>query len=230
MTVGRIPSIEGGIQPTIVDAKGDIITATAADTPARLAVGTNDHVLTADSSTSTGLKWAAPASGGGMTLIQETVASSSTGISFTGIAGTYKQLLLVFNGLYHSGVGSQWTVRFNASSAFEYVCLGIKNSGTLQADTTNVRPPEPFLGEDSTSTTNQNTINGYLLIDNYASSTKFKGFNGVSAYLGTSFFYNEVVGFWENTNAITSVDITRLSGSATLNNITNSTIRLYGIS
>jgi len=49
------------IQNTIVDAKGDLITATAADTPARLAVGTNGQTLVADSSTSTGLKWATPA-------------------------------------------------------------------------------------------------------------------------------------------------------------------------
>jgi hypothetical protein len=47
------------IQNTIVDAKGDLITATAADTPARLAVGTNGQVLVADSTAATGLKWAA---------------------------------------------------------------------------------------------------------------------------------------------------------------------------
>ena len=51
------------IAKTIVEAKGDIIAATAADTVSILAVGANDTVLTADSSTATGLKWATPASG-----------------------------------------------------------------------------------------------------------------------------------------------------------------------
>ena len=46
------------IQNAIVDAKGDLISATAADTPARLAVGSNNQLLMADSSTATGLKWA----------------------------------------------------------------------------------------------------------------------------------------------------------------------------
>jgi hypothetical protein len=46
------------IQNSIVDAKGDIITATADNTPARLAVGTNGQTLVADSTASTGLKWA----------------------------------------------------------------------------------------------------------------------------------------------------------------------------
>ena len=70
------------INPTIVDAKGDIIAATAADTVARLAVGSNDAVLTADSSTATGLKWAAVA--GGYANYQ-TFTSSTTWTVPTGI-------------------------------------------------------------------------------------------------------------------------------------------------
>jgi hypothetical protein len=46
------------IQNTIVDAKGDLIGATAADTPARLAVGANNLFLRANSSAATGLEWA----------------------------------------------------------------------------------------------------------------------------------------------------------------------------
>jgi len=61
MTVGRIPVIEGGIQPTIFDAKADLLTATANDTPARLAVGANGTSLVADSTTATGLAYASRA-------------------------------------------------------------------------------------------------------------------------------------------------------------------------
>jgi hypothetical protein len=49
---------------TAIDAKGDLIAGTAADTFDRLAVGTNGQTLVADSSTATGLKWAAAAAGG----------------------------------------------------------------------------------------------------------------------------------------------------------------------
>lgn len=47
-----------GVANALVDAKGDLVTATAADTPARLAVGSNGQFLTAQSGQSTGLQWA----------------------------------------------------------------------------------------------------------------------------------------------------------------------------
>ena len=47
------------IPTTLPDAKGDIITATAADTPARLAVGNNGESLVADSAATTGLRYSA---------------------------------------------------------------------------------------------------------------------------------------------------------------------------
>ncbi len=52
-------SVVTDIPQSIVDAKGDLIVGTAADTVGRLAVGTNGFYLSADSSTGTGLAWAA---------------------------------------------------------------------------------------------------------------------------------------------------------------------------
>lgn len=49
-----------GIPEGIVDLKGDLITATGADTPVRQGVGANGTVLTADSTAATGLRWVAP--------------------------------------------------------------------------------------------------------------------------------------------------------------------------
>jgi hypothetical protein len=70
------------VPKTIVDAKGDIIAATAADTVDRLAVGANNTVLTADSSAATGLKWAAPAGG---SLQEQRFTTSGTFTVPTGV-------------------------------------------------------------------------------------------------------------------------------------------------
>ena len=65
------------IQNAIVDAKGDLITATAADTPARLAVGTNGQTLVADSTASTGLKWATPSASAFVGVYAQTTTTQS---------------------------------------------------------------------------------------------------------------------------------------------------------
>lgn len=54
--------LDAKIDKSIVNAKGDILTATADDTPARLAVGTDGQVLTVDSNEATGLKYTTPLS------------------------------------------------------------------------------------------------------------------------------------------------------------------------
>ncbi len=114
MTVGRLPSIEGGIQPTIVDAKGDIIAATAADTPARLAVGANDTVLTADSTQATGLKWATPAAGG-MTLL-ETLTLSGASVTSSSISQSYKNLQIIIRNARPATDGTYLGFRMNSAT------------------------------------------------------------------------------------------------------------------
>lgn len=227
---------------TILDAKGDLITATAADTPARLAVGTNGHVLTADSTESTGIKWAALPTSGGMTLIQETVASANSSISFSNISGDYKQLHLVYSGIRHSGTGSDFSVRFNNNSNSIYHING-PQFAAARAVNLGGDSPNNLRGQNSpanlfsfgTSVANANISTdcmGYIIIDNYASTTKAKTiamrFNyynsGDSEYAAVN-----TTGVFDSTSAITSVDIVRLSGSATITNTTNTSIRLYGV-
>ena len=74
------------IAPTIVDAKGDLIAGTAADTVARLAIGSNGQVLTADSTAATGMKWAA--AGGTGKVLQVVQAATTSSTTVTGVTLT----------------------------------------------------------------------------------------------------------------------------------------------
>jgi len=122
------------INPTIVDAKGDLIAATAADTVARLAVGSNDAVLTADSSTATGLKWATPSAGGMTSLASGSLAASTTGVDLTSISSSYQQLILMLNNVSLSGNNNTIYLRFNNDSGSNYHGSALDQGGSLAQD------------------------------------------------------------------------------------------------
>ena len=109
------------IQNAIVDAKGDLIGATAADTPSRLAVGTDGQILTADSTEATGLKWITQAtSSSGLTLISRTTWSAAASHTVDSVfTSTYENYLIVID----SWVGNSYNIvpqlqlRYGASTS-----------------------------------------------------------------------------------------------------------------
>lgn len=84
-----VPSNAEAVLDTFMDAKGDLISASAADTPTRLAVGTNGTVLTADSTAAGGIAWtAAGFTTGDVKLTIKTTADSGWVLMNDGTIGS----------------------------------------------------------------------------------------------------------------------------------------------
>jgi len=129
------------IQNAIVDAKGDLIAATANDTPARLAVGANGTVLTADSAEATGLKWATPAGGAsGLTYITGTSFSAVSSISLPNntFTSTYTNYLISLS-IISCSANNDFGVRGRTSgtdlttNVYDYAVDGSKTNSAAYA-------------------------------------------------------------------------------------------------
>lgn len=92
--------LTAAILKTNLNAKGDIISASANDTLSILSVGTNGQTLTANSATSSGLEWATPE----VTLVNSATLSNKTltapviNVSFNQQTGTSYPIALSDNG------------------------------------------------------------------------------------------------------------------------------------
>jgi hypothetical protein len=92
MAVNNLNTPGVGIQPSLIDAKGDLIAGTAADAVGRLAVGTNGQQLVADSTASTGLKWDNPS---GLVHIDTVTFSSVSAVNVNDVfSATYYNYLV----------------------------------------------------------------------------------------------------------------------------------------
>ena len=201
-----------GIPATIFDAKGDIIAATAADTAGRLAVGTNGQTLVANSSTSTGLEWQTPASGGGMTLLSTTTTNTGSAYTISSLATTYNALYLIWEGLSCTA-GSSITIGFAG---------GTGTGGGVKQDAIAIG----LSGGTNWKIVNDTQASGncaQMWIYNYAASSA-KPLQSVSGGVSAGYRGSGYMGFTDYASAITTFTVTLSAGT-----FSAGTLKVYGV-
>lgn len=214
------------IQNAIVDAKGDLIAATAADTPARLAVGTNGQYLSADSTAATGLAWATPVTG--MTQLATGTLSGST-VTLSSISSSYKDLYLVLEN-WQGSAGDQPYVYLNTDAAANYdtVTMAVFNNSSVgRADSaTSWISRIGMAGYSHPTGSNGNFFT--MQIFDYANTISYKYANTGGACLITSGSNYQGTWFgagaWRNTSAVNQIVLKTASGS-----FGGGTYYLYGV-
>lgn len=209
------------ISPTIVDAKGDLISATAADTPARLASsGVNGEVLTIDTSTATGLKWAAAAAGGFTLLSTTTLSGSSTDITSINQNYTHLYIQMENAGIQTSDGAIQMELN-SASGNQRSVVYSSVDTNPYQIST-QIRLTQNRV---VSATTTENVA--AIWIYNYANTDTYKVLNFTSTWFdnaGGSYVLGWGFGNSTVTSAISSVKFLLSAGT-----FSGGTIKIYGV-
>lgn len=204
-------------------AKGSLISASAANTPSRLTVGANDTVLTADSTTATGLKWAT-VSAGGMTLLSTTTLSGAS-TTISSISGSYTNLQIFIYGMTNNTAQGQFKLTFNAlGNNNNYTILQFTNNATLA---TQINQNDAIYFTYSSDNISRNYANNAfsLTVNNYASSTAMKSYSINGYYMGNSF--NQGVNGGGGLNITSAVNQIVLSNTG--GNFSAGTCLIYGV-
>ena len=118
-----VATANAAIPKSLVTTKGDIVTATAGSTPARLGVGSNNQVLMVDSTTATGLKWGSAGDvtlTGVQTLTNKTLTTpkETITVSATAATGTINFDAETQGVLYYTSAASgNWTLNVRGSGS-----------------------------------------------------------------------------------------------------------------
>ena len=115
----------GGSSP--LTTKGDLYGFSTVD--ARVPIGTNGHVLTADSTESLGLKWAAPATGGGMTLLSTTSLTGAS-VTISTISQDYNTLVFDLEDVVPATDDVNLNIRLNGQTGSVYTELRSMDSSS----------------------------------------------------------------------------------------------------
>jgi hypothetical protein len=209
------------INPTIVDAKGDLIAATAADTVQRLAVGTNGQLLTADSTTATGVKWAAAPVAGLVSLATGTLSGAA--VNLTSISGSYNKLVLQLTGFYDGvGGGQDLYLRFNNNSTANAYGGSRLSNGAL----TDLIGSQLIISNTSASSANR-AANMVIEIPFYTNTNAKKVLTWSGAATNNATNPGPIFGqgVWANTAAINEINL--LWGST--GQFGGGTYTLYGV-